>query len=372
METLELSLDNIEDAVIESSDDSENVSLGDLLSDDTDIDPEPTPKGEGSPSEESDDDPEDSEDNDDDTGEGSTADTDSNIYQLASALKEEGILDDDDDVSDVDSPEAFKSLLENHIYKKLSERHKRIEEALNSKMPTDVIKNYESTLNYLSSITSDKIKDESENGERLRKQLIFQDYINRGFSEEKARKEVKKAFDAGTDLEDAMEAWQANYEFFKNSYDQEIHKRNDDIAKAEQESRQRIEKFKKDLLEDKKAFGNIEVDKNTRQKIFNLIYNPNTTNSEGRKVSEMTKYFQEHPTDVYKYMAFFYDATDKFTNFDKLFKKQVNKEMKKGLAKLEETINGSSRTSSGSLNLSNGRSGKTENTLFNNNWDLDL
>lgn len=370
MNDLELSLDNIEDATIGESDDVENISLGDLLSDNSDD----TEDDKDDPSNKGEDEPEESDDTNDsdDDKEDDEANPDSNIYQLAVALKEEGILGDDDDISDVDSPEAFRSLLENHIQKKLSDRHQRIEQALNSKMPTDVIKNFETTLNYLCSITSDRIKDESNEGEKLRKQLIFQDYINRGFSEEKARREVKKSFDAGTDLEDAMEAWQANYDYFKNSYDNEINKRNDEIKKAEEESKVRIEKFKKSLIEDKDAFGGIDVDKNTRQKIFNLIYNPNTTSNDGRKVSEMTRYFQEHPTDVYKYMAFFYDATDKFTNFNKLFKKQVNMEMKKGLTKLEETINGSSRTASGSLNLSNGRSGKTEGTLFNNNWDIDL
>jgi hypothetical protein len=34
--------------------------------------------------------------------------------------------------------------------------------------------------------------------------------MNRGYSEDKIKREVKKSFDAGTDIEDAVEALQAN------------------------------------------------------------------------------------------------------------------------------------------------------------------
>lgn len=41
---------------------------------------------------------------------------------------------------------------------------------------------FEKTLNILNSIKEDDINAETEDGENLRRQLIYQDYINRGFS----------------------------------------------------------------------------------------------------------------------------------------------------------------------------------------------
>jgi hypothetical protein len=50
-----------------------------------------------------------------------------------------------------------------------------------------------------------------------------------------------------------------------------------------------------------------------------------------------------------KYVGLIYTLTDGFKNLDGLVKGKVNKEVKKGLKNLENTINGSSRNSDGSL-----------------------
>jgi hypothetical protein len=42
--------------------------------------------------------------------------------------------------------------------------------------------------------------------ENFRKSLIFQDLINRGYSQQKAEKEVQKSINAGTDIDDAIDA----------------------------------------------------------------------------------------------------------------------------------------------------------------------
>ena len=58
------------------------------------------------------------------------------------------------------------------------------------------------------------LSDESEKGEKLRKDLIYQDFLNRGYSKERATKEVQKSLNAGTDIEDARESLKSNKEFF--------------------------------------------------------------------------------------------------------------------------------------------------------------
>ena len=52
--------------------------------------------------------------------------------------------------------------------------------------------------------------------------MIFQDFINRGYSKERASREVKKSLDSGTDIEDANEALKSNKEFFKDKYNELI------------------------------------------------------------------------------------------------------------------------------------------------------
>ena len=116
-----------------------------------------------------------------------------NFYSsIASALKDEGILPDLDDevVNNVKSPEDFAEAIEKQIQSKFDERQKRIDAALNANVEPDEIRQYEGTLNYLDSIKDEHVSDESEKGEELRKRLIFQDFINRGYSKERASREV--------------------------------------------------------------------------------------------------------------------------------------------------------------------------------------
>lgn len=119
------------------------------------------------------------------------------------------------------------------------------------------IKQYENTISYLDSLTEDDISDESEQGETLRKQIIMQDYLNRGFSKERAERETKKSFTAGTDLEDAKESLIGNKEFFSKSYQDLIEeaKRNDESVLNNQKKQK--EELRKSLLDSNEVFDGV-------------------------------------------------------------------------------------------------------------------
>jgi hypothetical protein len=65
----------------------------------------------------------------------------------------------------------------------------------------------------------------------MRKQLIYQDFINRGYSQERASREVEKSINAGTDIEDAKEALEELKRYFKSSYEKEIQEAKDRTQK---------------------------------------------------------------------------------------------------------------------------------------------
>ena len=110
------------------------------------------------------------------------------IYSsIATALKNDGIFPEfsDEELSAVTTPEAFGELFEKAIQSKMDERQKRIDQALGNGVAPDTVKMYEQTLAYLGSVNDEAISDEGEQGENLRKQLIFNDLLNRGYSQEK-------------------------------------------------------------------------------------------------------------------------------------------------------------------------------------------
>lgn len=298
-----------------------------------------------------------------------------NFYSsIAKALKEEGIFPDlDDETADkIKAPEDFAEAVEKQIQARFDERQKRIDEALNAGIEPSEIKRYENTLNYLNSLQDNAISDETDKGEKLRQQLIFQDFINRGYSKERAQREVQKSFNSGTDIEDAKEALASNKEFFQNEYDNLVKEAQEEEKREAQERKEQAEKLKKSILEDTKVFGDIQVDKATRQKVFDNISKPVYKDPEtGELFTAIQKYEMENRTEFLKNVGLLFTLTDGFKNLDGLVKGKVRKEVKKGLRELEHTLNNTSRTSDGNLKFASGVEDDPE-SFIGKGWDLDV
>lgn len=298
-----------------------------------------------------------------------------NFYSsIAKALKEEGIFPDlDDETADkIKAPEDFAEAVEKQIQAKFDERQKRIDEALNAGIESSEIKRYENTLSYLNSLQDNAISDETDKGEKLRQQLIFQDFINRGYSKERAQREVQKSFNSGTDIEDAKEALASNKEFFQNEYNNLIKEAQEEKKKEAQEREEQAEKLKKSILEDNKVFGDIQIDKATRQRVFDNISKPVYKDPEtGELFTAIQKYEMENSTEFLKNVGLLFTLTDGFKNLDGLVKGKVRKEVKKGLRELEHTLNNTSRTSDGNLKFVSGVEDDPE-SFIGKGWDIDV
>lgn len=298
-----------------------------------------------------------------------------NFYSsIAKALKEEGIFPDLDDegLSKVKDPEDFRDLIDQQIKASFNERQKRIDEALNAGVEPTEIRKYENTMSFLDSIKEENISDESDKGEKLRKDLIYQDFINRGYSKERATREVQKSFNAGTDIDDAKEALKSNIDYFRDKYDELV---NDARSEAEEEERKRkeqAENLKSSILNDKDVFGDLSVDKSTRQKIYDNISKPVYKDPEtGEYFTAIQKYEMENRTDFLKNIGLLFTLTDGFKNLDGLVKGKVKKEVKKGLRELEHTLNNTARTSDGNLKFVSGVDEDPE-SFIGKGWNLDV
>ena len=298
-----------------------------------------------------------------------------NFYSsIASALKEEGIFQnlDDSKASEIKDAESFAQAFRDEVTAQLDERQKRIDEALNAGIEPSEVQKYERTLNYLDSIKDENISDESEQGEQLRRQLIYNDFINRGYSKERAQREVKKSFDAGTDIEDAKESLKSNKEFFKSSYDSIVEEAKKEEEKEIEERKKDAETLKKNILEEEKVFGELQIDKATRQKVFDNVSKPVYKDPEtGELFTALQKYEMDSRLDFLKNVGLIYTLTDGFKNLDGLIKGKVKKEVRKGLRELETTINNTARTSDGNLKFATGVDEDPE-SYVGKGWHLDV
>ena len=298
-----------------------------------------------------------------------------NFYSsIAKALKEDGVFPDLDDESlkSIVNPEDFAAIVEKQIQQKLDDKQKRIDEALTVGVEPTEIKKYENSISYLKSITEDAIRNETAEGEQLRKQLIFQDFINRGYSKERATREVQKSLNTGTDIEDAKEALQSNLDYFTEEYEDLINEAKEAKKAADAAKAAQMENLKTTILSADKTFTDIQINQATRQKIFDNIAKPVYTDEKtGEKLTAIQKYERENRVEFLKNISMVFTLTDGFKNFDGLIKNKVRKELNKGIKELEHTINNTSRTTNGSLNFVSGASEDNE-SFIGKGWSLDV
>ena len=297
-----------------------------------------------------------------------------NFYSsIAKALKEEGVFPDLDDetVDSIKEPEDFVKAIESEIAARFDERQKRIDEALNAGVDSDRVRQFENTIAYLDSITEEALSAESEDGEGLRKQLIYQDLLNKGYSKEDAQDELNDIFESGTDLKKAKRALNSNKEFFRSKYQELVDDAKEDAAQEEKERKQQAAALKKSILEDKLVFGELELDKATKQKAFDAISKPIYKDKEtGELYTALQKYEKENKTEFMKNLGIIFTLTDGFKNLEALTKGKVKKELKKGIRELEHTLNNTSRTSDGNLQFVSGVSDDPQS--FIGKWDVDI
>ena len=293
---------------------------------------------------------------------------------IAAALVDEGVFPDlnEDEISQIKGPEDFRDLIDRQIKSGIDEANQRVLEALNAGVEPTAIQNYERVLSYLDSIDDASLEDESEKGENLRKNIIYQDYINRGFSKERATKEVEKSFRSGTDIEDAKESLTGNKDFYKGQYDDLIKEGKEAEAKEAKKQKEQAEELKKSILTEKKVFGDIEIDKNTRQRVYDNVAKPIYKDPDsGEYLTAVQKYQREHPVEFSKNLGLLFTLTDGFKNIDTLVGGKVKKEVKKGLRELETKIRSTSSSTSGNLRFANGGYNDKE-SIFSKNFEIDI
>ena len=296
-----------------------------------------------------------------------------NFYSsIAKTFAVESIFPDltDDEIKNANSAEALVELINKQIDSRLDEKQQRVINALDAGIEPDDIRRYENTISYLDSIDEDKLNAETPEGEELRKRLIYQDYINRKFSPERANREVQRSIDSGNDITDAKEALQSNKEFFNDQYNDLLQKAKEEEQRFEKEIKQQAEQLKKSIIEDKNLFGDLELNKSVRQKIFDNISKPVYKDEDsGAYITALQKYQKENPNDFLKNVSTIFTLTDGFKNIDKLVAKKASKEIRKGFRELENTLSNTQRNSDGSLNFVGGTN--DEESMFKG-YKLDI
>lgn len=284
-----------------------------------------------------------------------------NLYSsIAEAMVDDGFFSDfKEEAKKCSSASDLLELIEKHVNTRLDETQKRVDEALNNGVEPSVIAKTERTLKFLDGITNEVIEDESDNSTKLRQQLIYNDYLAKGFNQKKAADLTKRSFDDGTDIEDAKEALESYTALVKKNYDSLLDEARNERKKVEDENSKRKDELKKMILDNKDTFGE-ELNQNTRQRIYDVAAKAYRKDKEtGDYMTELEIYEQEHPVDFLANVAYYFAITDGFKTKKGFTEATEKKTTRNAIKRLEQVINGTQRNSDGSLRLVGGRQNET-------------
>ena len=267
---------------------------------------------------------EDDESEEDDSGDESSP----NIYSsLASVLLEQGIIPSLESSEKVQTPDDLVNVLKQEID---VQAQVRLEEYL-ANIDVDKIAASRRNVADLNSIDEDYLRENLE----VAKNLIYQDALNQGLSEDRARKILKKTIDLGEDviIEDALESKESLKEFerrqeeaVKEQYQQSIKQ-----AKEEQEKIDNaIKSYIFDSAEIVKGIPNTKALQTAVYKCMTDIVgkNPHTGDFENKLMKERSLDPIKFDTKMY----YFYELTNGFTELGK-FQTNVTSKATKNLEK---------------------------------------
>lgn len=313
---------------------------------------------------------------DEDAGSEDAGASSPNVFysSIASALKNDGIFSDldDDTIKKVQGPEDFAELFEKELQSRLDDRQKRIDDALRSGVQPDTVRQFEGTLQYLNSIDESAITAEGDEGDALRKQLIYNDYLMRGYTSDRAAREVEKSFKSASEIEDAKDALAGLKAHYENEY-----AAIQNNAKKMQEERVAQQKkasadFKKMVLDSEVVLGDQKLDARTRQKIYDSVTKPiYKDESTGRLLTAVQKYQQDNPLEFLKQLGLWYVLTDGGKDMVGFTKGKVRSEKHKAMRELENKLKATSLNSDGTLRFVSGEPGGSDSDLLlSDDWKV--
>lgn len=273
---------------------------------------------------------------------------------IAFTLADNGVLQtlDEERLKKVTTTEELIEAFREDLHNQLDEQQQRVLDALNAGVEASKIQQYEQIINTLNNVTDETIEAEGTQYEDYRKNLIFQNYINKGFDEDDAKEMTERSVNEGNDVEDAKKALNSLKKFYQQGYESEINENKKKQEKLLNQQKRQLEELKTSIVDDDDFYKQFDINKTIRNKIYDTVAKP-LKQKDGSQLTEIQKYMKEKPTEALKMFGTMYVITEGFTKFDGILKGAVNRKVKESTRNLERLLNQSTVTD-GSLTFKSG------------------
>ena len=274
---------------------------------------------------------------------------------IAEALVDEGVLQtlSKERLAEIktteDLIEAFKEDLDNQ----LTAEQKRVSDALTYGVEPTRIQQYEQWIKTLDNVTDELIEGEDEQNENYRKNLIYRDYLNKGFEESDAAEMVNRSVESGKDIDDAKKALSSLKKYYQKAYTDEVNEAKKEYDKHVASQKKQLEELKSSIIDDKENFyEQFELPKTSRQKVFDVVAKASVVDGD-KKITPLQAFIKNDPNKANKIIGTLYVLTDGFTKFEGIMKGTVKKQVRKSVENLERALN-QTKPLDGSMNFKSG------------------
>lgn len=347
---------NLDDASFEDLglDDEENTAEEEDATE-TDTDDESIFEGDNPNAEETTDDENSSEEEEtssedvagEDDDEGGDENDSPNLYSsLASVLYEQGLLPslnlDESKVNNIeDITKAFKAEIESNVKNKLVEKlGEDGYEAINSGVSMSDFAKSRENQDALNSIADTDLEDPE-----LAKRVIYQDYINQGMTEDRAKKLLKRIVDSGDEalLEDASESLTS-----LKAYEQkQLETKKEQLVKDQQfQAKQQEEldtKIKDKIYNSEELLKGIKLNKAIKDKVYSSMTEVIGKNEQGVLENKLMRERRENPIEFDTKLYYLYELTNGFKDFANI----SNKSRSSAITELEKSMRQTNRQDQG-------------------------
>lgn len=245
------------------------------------------------------------------------------LTSLAQTLLDEGVLAglEPDKVAVKDAKELvdlIRQQIKDNEFADLNDYQKQYLEAIRAGVPAEFAAQTTNNLMTYSSIEETDIEAEDEEGASLRKQVLINEFLAKGFAQDKAQKLAQRSIDLGEDVEDAKQALQSLKELelkrLKNATS-EATQTKEQLAKKAQEEK---EALKTKVLETDEFVKGVKVNSTTKEKVYETLTKVVDYDKAGRPLNAMMKDRSENSSDFDIRMAYWYHITNGFKSVNKV------------------------------------------------------
>jgi hypothetical protein len=306
----------------EEDEDEETKNTQDNPDEDLNEDPEKVVEEESSKKEENDDD-------DEEKGDEPDSSSNPNLFKsLTELLHQKSLLSslDSDVETEDDFVNVFTKELDTQIDKLLVERFgEENAHFVKQGVPLEKVQKNNEEFKQLESITNETISSDPE----LQKRILYQDFINRGYDEQKAVKYVNRSLELDAGEEDALEA----IESIRERQTERVNLENQKILEqktAQDKAREdNIKLITKEIDNMTEVISDFPVSKNVKAKVKEAMFNVVGSNPDtGESENTLMKYRRENPVEFDKKLYYLFTVTNNFENFDLLNSSSKSKAIK--------------------------------------------